>query len=342
MPKKILYLGNKLSQKGANLTTIESLSKKLINLGYAVISFSDQKHQFLRLINILAAVVRYKKYDLILIDTYSTSAFWYAYLSSRLARFFKTDYIPILHGGHLKHRLENSPKLSKTLFSGALVNIAPSKFMYETFKSEGYKNIKLIPNFIELKDYPFKDRHKIQPKLLWVRAFADIYNPMMAMKVLEHLLKTHPNAILSMVGPAKDHSFKACKTYAETHNLPVTFTGQLPKKDWIDYAKDFDVFINTTTVDNTPVSVIEAMALGLPVVSTNVGGMPYLIQNQHQGILVNSKDSMAMTEAVSQFIEQPELAYRLSLNARNRVEGFDWEVVKREWEKVLNKKNFTP
>jgi glycosyltransferase involved in cell wall biosynthesis len=335
MPKTILYLGNKLSHKGVNITTIESLSQKLISSGYMVKSYSDKRHKLLRLTSMLAAVIRHKNFDFILIDTYSTSAFWFAYLSSKLAKFFKTEYILILHGGDLENRLENSPKLSKKLFSGALVNIAPSKFLYETFKNQGYQNIKLIPNFIDIKDYPFKKRKKIHPKLLWVRAFADIYNPMMALKVLEILLKSYPNSVLSMVGPEKDHSFEACKAYAKTQNLPVTFTGQLSKTEWLNYSKNFDIFINTTTVDNTPVSVIEAMALGLPVVSTDVGGLPYLIENSQNGLLVKSKDTKAMIDAVSDLIEQPESAHALTLNARKMVEGFDWNVVKKEWESVL-------
>jgi glycosyltransferase involved in cell wall biosynthesis len=229
----------------------------------------------------------------------------------------------------------NTPKMSEKLFSGALVNIAPSKFMYETFRKQGYQNIKLIPNFIDVKDYPFKERKKIHPKLLWVRAFAEIYNPMMALKVFEILLKSYPHAVLSMIGPAKDQSYETCKAYALTHKLPVTFTGQLSKTEWLNYSKNFDIFINTTTVDNTPVSVIEAMALGLPVVSTDVGGLPYLIKDSQHGLLVKSKDTIAMAVAVSDLIEQPEYAHSLTLNARKMVEDFDWSVVKREWDKIL-------
>ena len=85
------------------------------------------------------------------------------------------------------------------------------------------------------------------------------------------------DATLAMIGPDVDGSLTKVKDLARKKNLDVNFTGKLSKPEWINYSKDFNVFINTTNFDNTPVSVIEAMALGLPVVSTNVGGMPFLI-----------------------------------------------------------------
>ena len=66
----------------------------------------------------------------------------------------------------------------------------------------------------------------------------------------------------------------------------MNFTGKLSKQEWRDLSKDYNVFINTTNFDNTPVSVIEAMALGIPVVSTNVGGLPFLITDKVDGVLV--------------------------------------------------------
>ena len=175
-----------------------------------------------------------------------------------------------------------------------------------------------------------------QPKLLWVRAFAEIYDPMAALETLELLLENHENAELCMVGPEKDSSFKKCKTYAREKNLPVTFTGFLEKKEWLQLSENFDIFLNTTTIDNTPVSVIEAMALGLPVVSTNVGGIPYLIDDQAQGLLVPSRAPAAMAEAVKELITHPEKARKLAFSAREKVEEFDWNLVKKKWAKILS------
>jgi glycosyltransferase involved in cell wall biosynthesis len=315
---------------------VEVLSGQLEAEGYSVISGSSQKSQVFRLLDMLALIVKHhSKTDVLLIDTYSTSAFWYAYLSARLAHRLQVDYIPILHGGDLPKRLQSHPKQCQELFGKAKVNVAPSRYLMHEFKQAGYTNLKYIPNSIALKNYPFSQREHIQPRLLWVRSFAHLYNPMLAVQVLEKLLKTYPKAKLSMVGPFKDDSIDECKAYVEAHQLPVTFTGGMKKEDWLDYAKDFDIFINTTNVDNTPVSVIEAMALGLLVVSTDVCGIPYLLDDGIDAVLVEPNNVEMFTETVLKLLENPDLALKLSRNARQKVEQFDWEVLKGKWFEVI-------
>jgi len=335
MAKTILYIGNKLSEKNRNLTTIETLGQKLQDLSYTLKSYSSQKNKLLRLISMLSAVVRHRKYDYVLIDTYSTSAFWFAWACAKLCQVLGLKYILILHGGNLPKRLTGRNQLFRDIFTRAKINISPSPYLYEVFKNKGVENLKLIPNTIELKNYPFKPRQHIQPKLLWVRAFADIYNPILALKVLKQLIKTYPDTQLSMVGPFKDKSISECRKYATTHQLPVKFTGRLSKKQWIAYSEEFDIFINTTNVDNTPVSVIEAMALGLPVVSTDVGGLPYLINNNKNGLLVKPDNVQGMLEAINNLIQQPHFTQKLSSQAREKAESFDWKRVKEKWIDVL-------
>ena len=96
------------------------------------------------------------------------------------------------------------------------------------------------------------------------------------------------------------------------------------------------VFINTTNFDNTPVSVIEAMALGIPVVSTNVGGLPFLIDNGTDGLLVQPRDANAMVEAIIKLKNDTDLMTELVNNARYKVEDFAWNAVKPRWEALLS------
>lgn len=336
MSKKILYIGNKLSDKNRNQTTIETLSQQLKALSYNVKSYSNKSNKTLRLISMLSAVIRHRNYDYVLIDTYSTSAFWFAYASAKLCKFFNLKYIMILHGGSLPKRLKSHHKQCRDLFEKAYINVTPSPYLFEEFKKAGYSNLKIIPNGIELKNYTFKKRENIQPKLLWVRAFADIYNPILALKVYKKLLESYPDAQLCMVGPFKDNSIIDCRAYAKKHNLPVEFTGKMSKAEWVNYSEDFDIFINTTNVDNTPVSVIEAMALGLPVVSTNVGGIPYLLDDNENALLVSPNQENEMFKAIINLIEHPSLNKKLTKAARQKVEEFDWMAVTKIWKELLN------
>jgi len=337
MKKRILYIGNALSTKGATVTSIETLGNFLREEGFEVTAASSHKNKAIRLIDMMLHVLRYaKKADYVLIDTYSTSNYWYAVIVGKLSRLMSLPYIPILRGGNLPYRLESNPKTSHILFEKAYLNIAPSSYLGSFFEKAGFTNLKYIPNTIETKNYPYLKRKFVGPKLLWVRSFALIYNPMMALQVLKELLKEYPEASLTMVGPVKDESYDECDAFAKAQELPVTFTGLLSKDAWIELAGSHDIFINTTNFDNTPVSVIEAMALGLPVVSTDVGGMPFLIENKKDGLLCPANNVEPFVDCLSSLLSTPELVQHIAENARIKAETFDWNTVKKSWEELLS------
>jgi glycosyltransferase involved in cell wall biosynthesis len=162
-----------------------------------------------------------------------------------------------------------------------------------------------------------------------------MYNPIMAVKVLKFLKDAGLEAELCMVGPDSDGSQNQVKQLAKDLNIEVKFTGKLTKKEWIILSKDYTVFINTTNIDNTPVSVIEAMALGLPIVSTNVGGIPFLIENKKHGILVKKNDVDAMAEAILYLYNNSTQRDIMITNARELAETFDWHRVKMQWNEIL-------
>lgn len=287
----------------------------------------------------LWAILRHGRHEQpVVIDVYSTLNFYYALACAQLCRLLGIRYFCVLHGGNLPQRLEQNPRLSRFLFGGAELLIAPSGYLQQAFARKGY-NAVVIPNFLPIENYPFRWREELRPRLLWVRAFDRIYRPELAIRVLHRLLKRWPEARLCMVGPDKDGSMARCKSLAVDLGIAgqVTFTGRLPKAEWIALAADYDIFINTTDFDNTPVSVLEAMALGFPVVSTNVGGLPWLIEDGIDGLLVPPADEDAFYAAVEQLLEDPSLASILSKNARKKAETFAWERVKPLWLEILGK-----
>lgn len=335
--KTLLYIGNKLSKHGFTPTTIETLGASFVTEGYKVIYASDKKNKGFRFLDMLLKTLQYgKKSDFVIIDTYSTSNFWYAFAVSQLCRILQKKYIPILHGGDLPKRLVKNPKLCSLIFNNAYKNVAPSKYLMHYFELAKIKNLVYIPNTIELDNYPFKLRENLEPKLLWVRSFAKIYNPKMAVDVLHNLKEEYPNATLCMVGPEKDGSLEETKKYSQNLGLDVQFPGRLSKKEWINLSENYDIFLNTTHFDNTPVSVMEAMALGLPIMSTNVGGIPFLLEDKKTAILVNDGDVKNMTETVKLVLKNSQFAKSLSQNSRLLASKFDWEEVKQYWMEILS------
>lgn len=333
--KNLLYIGNKLSKHGVTPTTIETLGPLLEKEGFKLHYSSSRKNKRLRLLAMLWNVFQYRKVDYVLIDTYSTANFWYAFAVSQLCRLLRIKYIPILHGGNLSFRLKKNPKISRMIFKYSLQNVSPSLFLIDEFKVIGYDNVIHIPNAIELDKYPFLERKKAKPNLLWVRSFAKIYNPIMAVEVFASLKNIYPEITLCMVGPDKDGSLSETKQRAKELNVEVLFTGKLAKQDWIDLSKNYSVFINTTHFDNMPVSVIEAMSLGFAIVSTNVGGIPFLLENEKDSLLVPDKDIDKMTEAIIRLIEEPELFSEITANSIKKVKQFEWQVVKLKWLTIL-------
>jgi L-malate glycosyltransferase len=339
--RKILYVGNKLNRFGYTATGIEYLGRLLEEAGYRVFYAGEQRNKFLRLIEGLSRIyLLRKKIDYLLIDTYSTLAFYLAYYSAMVARIFAIRYILVLRGGDLPNRLKQSPEKCYKLFRNADHIVAPSRYLFEAFSKAGFNvNLHFIPNPLVLSRYPFISRDEFSPRLLWVRSLHAIYNPAMALHTLYTIRKELGTGELCMVGPDKDGSLQECRSLCDRLGLSdyVQFTGILSKEKWIDLAPQYNFFINTTNFDNAPVSVMEAMALGLPIVSTNVGGIPYLLEDGVDALLVEAGDYEAMAKAIITLVKSSDRAQSLLRSARAKVETFDSEWIKGRWSELLDK-----
>ena len=335
---KVLYAGNKLSHHGYTPGVIETLGIKLEEAGYEVYYAGTRHNQLLRLTEILwKTLLSGKKVSYILIDTYSTRAFWYAYLTGLVARLKGTKYIPVLHGGDLPLRLKKSKRACDTLFLNSFANVAVSGYLSHEFKNAGYETI-LIPNNIDISKYQFKLREHPRPKLLWVRSFHRQYNPTMATDVLKELLKSYPDAELCMVGPDKDGSMEEFRKYVSVQGISdhVKITGLLKRSEWIKLSENYDFFINTTNVDNTPVSVIEAMALGLTVITTDAGGITYLVEDKKDAMIVKVGDSKKMADAIGYLISNTSKYRSLQIAARKKVRSLDTVEIIKLWTQLLS------
>ena len=333
----ILYAGNILSRFGYTPTFIETLTPKLSE-HYDVLAVSEKENKLMRLLDMVKSVFKNKnRLDLVLIDSYSVKAFWYTYIISKICQRLNIPYIPILRGGGYPDRLKQSPELCRFIFSNSHKNISPSFYLKKHFEDSGF-NVDYIPNFIPIENYKFLQRKNIKPKLFWVRSFHEIYNPLLAIDVLKLLKIKYPDAELCMVGPDKDGSLKKVTDKASKENLTssLNITGKLTKKEWLELSESYDIFINTTDFDNHPVSVIEAMAVGLPVITTNVGGLPYLVEDNTDGILVDPNDPVKFVKAIENLLTDSDLLCRITKNARKKVEEFDWNVVSKKWFEVID------
>ena len=241
----------------------------------------------------------------------------------------------------MPERYKKHPHIFNFLLSDARTIISPSEYLQKSFQANSFP-ITVIPNYIDLEKYSFKSRKKIKPHLLWVRSIHNIYNPLMAVHVLYGIKKKYPDARLCMVGPVKDNRvMEQLKILISRLDLQdhVLFSGQLSKIEWTALSKDYDIFINTTDYDNNPVTLLESMALGLPIVSTNVGGVPYLIDDNVTGLLVEAKKSEQMVEKINELISGKIDGYQIARNAREKVSHYDKSQIIKQWCQTINKLN---
>jgi len=170
-----------------------------------------------------------------------------------------------------------------------------------------------------------------------VRALHEIYHPETALEALALLSRDEPHATLVMVGPDKGGYSQRLLDKARLLGIGsrVTITGSRPKDEIPSILNAADIFINTSIVDNTPVTLIEAAACGLCIVSTNVGGIPDLMRHGLDALLVPPRDPHALAASVLSVLRNQELSEQLSTAARSVAAKFDWALVGDTWHRLF-------
>ena len=338
MKDAILVFGSFPEPHAVDRYVSGALAQRLSERGRKTILTSRSASRLLRGWDLLLSVWRERNhFGIAVVDVYSGPAFLWAEGGCALLNGLRKPYVLTLRGGNLPQFALRHPRRVRRLLQAAEVVTTPSGYLCEQMRPY-CENLVLLPNAVDLGHYQFRLRQSPTSSLVWLRAFCEIYNPSLAVRVLAGVLKDFPQARLSMVGPDKGDGSLG-RVLAETRKLKlgerVRLEGAVAKAEVPARLQAGDVFLNTTNYDNTPVSVIEAMACGLCVVSTNVGGMPYLLEHDKDGLLVPPNDEGAMVKAVVRVLKEPGLAARLSRNARAKAEQFDWSGVLPQWEALL-------
>jgi glycosyltransferase involved in cell wall biosynthesis len=335
----VLLVGNFFSSSVSNRAVCEDLAERLAGAGWRVCITSQRQARVARLADMaLAAWRRRRDYRVAHVEVFSGPAFIWAEVVSEVVRAVGKPYVLTLRGGNLPELARRWPRRVRRLLGRAAAVTVPSTYLLERMRPYR-RDLWLIPNPIEVERYPFRLRSSPAPRLVWLRAFHRIYNPVLAVNVLRLLTETMPEARLLMVGRDK-HDGSLERTSAEATRLGlwdrIKLIPGVPKVDAPRCLNRGDVLLNTPDIDNTPVSVLEGMACGLCVTSTDAGGIPYLIEDGRDGLLSPAGDADAMTSNVLRLLKEPALAGELSLNARRKAEGCDWAHVLPKWMELLS------
>lgn len=338
----ILVLGAFPPPGEGSRTPSEELARRLRDAGWAVRISSRSRSVLRRPTGIIATALLARRSTVALVDLYSGRAWLWGAVAVRLLAVRRIPVVLALHGGGLAElALQQPARFAATLGRAAAV-VAPSPFLSGVASRAGVgADIEEIPNALDLPHHPAADPGPpARPAIVWLRAFHEVYRPWIAIEVLARVRRRHPGARLSMVGPDKgDGSLERCRERLAALDLgeAVEILGPVAKADVPEALRRGDVFLNTSALDNAPVSVIEAMACGLAVVSTDAGGLPSLLEDGVDALLAPVDDADALADRVLRILDDPSLAARVRTTALERSAARDWSVVLPRWQALFRR-----
>jgi glycosyltransferase involved in cell wall biosynthesis len=301
-----------------------------------VLTTSHRTARSARLADTVASIARWRNaVDVAVVMVFSGAGFVMADATTRAAKAVGLPVVLWLHGGNLPDHAARHPRWARDVLSRAKRVVAPSPYLRRTAASLGFKAV-VVPNLLPLEGYPWRQRYSLAPRILWMRTFEDLYQPEVAVDVLDLLRRTCPRATLTMAGQDTG-GLAGTRAYVHQKGLDgyVRFAGFLDEAGKRAALADHDLFLNTTRVDNTPVSLMEAAASGLPIVSTASGGIPDLFEHGRTALLADIGDTAAIAAHLNRLLADAELAGALSEAGRELASRSLWPAVRQRWEAVL-------
>ncbi|MBA3394636.1 MAG: glycosyltransferase family 4 protein [Deltaproteobacteria bacterium] len=334
---RVCIVGSLVGRNPGRVTTQgEKLWDLLEAAGYPVIGVSTSMNRYVRLADIASTITRRRaEIDVLVIFTYGLKSFVIEDMASMLGKRFGIPIIMTPCGGTLPWFMGRFPRWTARVLARADAFVCQSSYLDRALRERGHRP-HVIPNIIDVAGYRHRQRERVRPRLFWMRTFEDLYNPLLALRTLARVRERHPDATLVLAG--QDAPFRTV-VEARARELGVADAVRYPgflDLDGKQRAGDAcDIFLNTPRIDNRPICVVEAAALGLPVVSTDVGGMRDLLEQEQTGLLVPDDDDRAMADAVLRLVDDPALASGLSARGRVLAEQSAIELVRPQWERVL-------
>jgi glycosyltransferase involved in cell wall biosynthesis len=111
----------------------------------------------------------------------------------------------------------------------------------------------------------------------------------------------------------------------------VDFVGAVAPENMPGLYDQADIFVNASDVDNQPLSIIEAFASGLPVVTTNAGGIPDMVTDGETGLMVGRGDYEALADRVIRLLRDKDVATGIAARAREECGRYSWASVSGKW-----------
>jgi glycosyltransferase involved in cell wall biosynthesis len=251
-----------------------------------------------------------------------------------IARAFGRPVLLNYHSGEAEDHLRRSP-VARAILRRLGPIIVPSRFLVDVFARAGLAAA-AIPNVIDRDRFRYQVRQALRPRLLSTRNFEANYNVACTVRAFARIQARHPDATLTVIGSGSEDT--ALKVLAATLGLRgIRFLGRVPPDEMPRHYAEADIYLQTPAVDNMPLSVLEAYASGLPVVSTAAGGVGTILADGVHGLLAPLDDDAAIAAAVERLLGEPGLGARLAAAALRETDAFVWDAVRDRWAAVYER-----
>ena len=246
-----------------------------------------------------------------------------------IARLLGKAVVLNYHSGEASDHLRRSLVTRFVLRRLVDINVVQSAFLRDVFRSFGI-DAQVVPNIVDLRQFTYRPRDPLRPRLLCTRNFEPLYNLSCVLRAFAKIQALYPTATLTLVGGGSQETM--LRQEAAALGLQnVTFAGRIPPSHVHAYYANADIYLQAPRIDNMPLSLLEAFASGLPVVSTDVGGVPSMLRHGVDGLLVADNDADALADQVVTLLNNAALARRFAESAYRTLAAYEWPVVRDGW-----------
>jgi glycosyltransferase involved in cell wall biosynthesis len=279
-------------------------------------------------------VVRATGYDILHIF----SASYYSYMLSAMpailvGKLYGKKVILNYRSGEAEDHLQNWRTALPTIRLADVV-VVPSGYLVDVFARFGV-TARAISNIVELDRFYFRERQPLRPVFLTSRLLEPLYNVGCVLRAFALIQKQVPDATLTVAADGWMRS-ELEQLSRDLGLRNAEFIGGVPFADMPEMYNSADIYLTATDLDNMPSSIVECLAAGLPVVTTDAGGIPYIVTHEETCLMIARNDHEAMAAAALRLLEEPEFAVRIARNAREHCRRFSWPVVQQEWLKLYH------
>lgn len=324
----VLLICNYKPKVGGISGQVDILQKMLQADGHTAEVFSTKAPLLRRMLLPFKLKSTGKDFDVFHIHCCSNWGFLPAVVGVSVGRRLGKRIVLTYHGGGGEKFFDRHPKLVRHFLTRTDANIVLSGFLAQVFEKHGLP-FATIPNILELDDSRFRQRGMLQPNYICTRAHEPLYNIPCILRAFHKVQSIRPEATLTLVGGGSEHE-NLVRMAEELGLQNVTFTGRVANEDIYTYLNRADIMLSAPTVDNMPVSVLEAMNAGLLVISSKVGGVPYMVKNNNTGLLFDSDDSDALAGKMLWAVDNQTISRTITLQAHKAVSRYRWENIKEQ------------